>query len=231
MPKPLDCQGPAHEPTLKRAKYPKIAGHAVGLNVPCRLTQDGKTRFVSANLGRYVIACGGDECRVPYTDVTEVWQFGHFVHIRFPGGEARLDMGDHRRATRWAHKMEAAPSPLEAIGAKRGDLVAVMGLPESWLARLVRSRKLAAAKEAPGHDGPVDVLVVGIGDRRSLTSLASVLRHLRTGGALWVVYPRDDRDIDTDDVLAAGRALLLVDVLELQVSARQAALKFLPAAT
>lgn len=194
--------------------------------MPCRLTRDGNTRFASASLGRYIVSCGA-ECRIPYTDITEVWQFGQFVHIRFPGGEARLDMGDHRRATRYAHKMEEAPSPLEALGAKRGDLVAVMGLPESWLYRLVRSRKLATAKTSEPQ--AVDMLVVGVSDRRSLAGLGAMQRYIRKDGTLWVVYPREDSDIDAEDVLAAGRALSFKDVLELQVSARQAALKFVPA--
>jgi len=198
----------------------------VALNVPCRLTREGNTRFVSASLGRYVVTCGGADCRIPYSDITEVWQFGHFVHIRFAGGEARLDMGDHRRASRIAHKMEEAPSPLEALGAKRGDLVAVMGLPESWLFRLVRSRKLSPAKTEPGA---VDMLVVGVADRRSLARLEGVTSYVRKDGALWVVYPREDSDIDAEDVLAAGRALRWQDVLELQVSPRQAALKFIAA--
>jgi hypothetical protein len=197
----------------------------VPLSVPCRLTRAGSTRFASASLGRYVIACG--DLRIPYTDITEVWQFGPYVHIRFQEGEARLDMGDNRRATRWAHKMEEAPSPLEALGAKRGDHVAVLGLPESWLYRLVRSRKLQAAKGDPTT--PVDMLVVGVSDRRSLTTLESVSRHIGKDGALWVVYPRDDRDIDADDVMAAAKALRMQDVLELHISARQAALKFVPA--
>ncbi|MCA1818491.1 MAG: hypothetical protein LC620_00300 [Halobacteriales archaeon] len=200
----------------------------MALHVPCRLTRDGNTRFVSASLGRYQVTCGGSDCRVPYTDITEVWQFGHFVHIRWANGEARLDMGDHRRATRYAHKMEEAPSPLEALGAKRGDLVAVMGLPESWLFRLVRSRKLTAL--AAGTDAkPVDMLVVGVADRRSLASLNGLLPFLRKDGHLWLVYPRDDRDIEAQEVLAAGRALDFRDVLELQVSPQQSALKFVAA--
>jgi hypothetical protein len=201
----------------------ETAPTSVALQAPCRLTTDGHTRFVSASLGRYVVTCG-DGLRVPYTDVTEVWQYGRFVHIRFPGGEARLDLGDHRRATRIAHKMEEAPSPLEALGARRGDLVAVMGLPDAWLYRLVRTRKLAAAKTDPPSG--VDLLVVGVTDRGSLASLGSVHRLLRKDGSLWVVYPRDQDTIGADDVIAAGRALAMQDVMELQVSARQAALKF-----
>jgi hypothetical protein len=197
----------------------------VPIQVPCRLTKGGSTKFVTASLGRYVVTCGGSDARVPYTDITEVWQFGHFVHIRWGEGEARLDMGDHRRASRYAHKMEMAPSPLEALGAKRGDVVAVMGLPESWLYRLLRARKLTPAKaESPG---PLDMLVVGVADRRSLAHLSSVRRHVRKDGALWIVYPRDDREIDPEEILAAGRALDCRDVMELQVSPQQSALKFL----
>src|SRR5690348_13075634 len=50
---------------------------------------------------------------VPYSEVTEVWQYGTFVHVRFPEGEARFDVGDRRRGRRLARLIEDAPSPLE----------------------------------------------------------------------------------------------------------------------
>lgn len=203
-------------------------------NCPCvafkaatEWTHDGMVEQVFATLGRYTIAIGpSPDGRLPYTDIVEVWQYGTFIHIRFQGGEAKLDMEDTRRARRFARKMEDAPSPLEALGAKAGDAVAIVGLPDAWVYRLLRQRRLTVANVAPK---PVDMLVLGVADERSLAAIGSCLPHLRVGGVLWVVYPRGHREISSDAVAEAGRYFDLKGELELQVSSRHSALKLVAA--
>ncbi|MES2155288.1 MAG: hypothetical protein V4510_09160 [bacterium] len=189
-------------------------------------THGGTTESVHATLGRYAITFSpGAEGRLPYTDVTEVWQYGSYIHIRFPDGEAKMDMQEQRRARRFARKMEDAPSPLEVLGARQGDAVAVVGLPDAWVYRLLRRRRLQEAVRAPAG---VDMLVVGVSDERSLASIGACLATLKSGGTLWVVYPRGHREIGTEAVAKAGLYFDLDGELELQVSSRHAALKLVP---
>jgi len=200
----------------------------VAFTAACEWTRGGVTSSVRAGLGRYAITFGSDaEGRLPYSDIVEVWQYGTFIHIRFPGGEARLDMEDKRRARRFARKMEDAPSPLEVLGAKPGDALAVVGLPEAWVVRLLRRRRIRAVEAPPG---PLDMMVVGVSDERSLATLGSLLPLVRTGGTVWVVYPRGHREISTDAVAEAGRYFDLQGELELQVSSRHSALKLVAVA-
>ncbi len=191
-------------------------------------TRAGVTAYVQASLGRYAITFApGADGRLPYTDIVEVWQYGPFIHIRYGDGEAKLDMQDQRRARRFARKMEDAPSPLEALGAKEGDAVAVVGLPDAWVYRLLRRRRLRATDAVPTR---LDLLVVGISDEQSLVTIGGLVPYLRPGGALWVVYPRGPREIDTEAVAKAGRAFDLKGELELHVSSRHSALKLVPVA-
>lgn len=196
----------------------------VAFQAACQWTRAGVTTDVQATLGRYFIAFDAPgEPRLSYNDVVEVWQYGTYVHIRYPEGEARLEMQDVRRARRYAKKMEDAPSPLEVLGAKRGDAIAVVGLPESWVYRLLRRRRL---RPADGEPVALDMLVVGISDEAGLASLPALASRVRRGGTLWVVYPRGHREIRTDTIADAGKALRLKGELELHVSSRHSALKF-----
>ncbi len=210
-----------------KAKYPESKSYDVAFRAACDWTHGGKTTPVRASLGRYAITFGSGEAgRLPYTDIVEVWQYGTFIHIRFPEGEAKLDMEDKRRARRFARKMEDAPSPLEALGAKKGDAVAVVGLPDAWVYRLLRRRRLQVTDSAPSG---LDLMVIGVSDERSLASIPALAPLVRVGGALWIVYPRGHREISTDRVAEAARALDLRGELELHVSSRHSALKLVAA--
>src|SRR5688572_16906492 len=47
---------------------------------------------------------------IPYSEMTEVWHYGTYVHVRYAEGEARFDVGDRRRCKRIARMIEDAPS-------------------------------------------------------------------------------------------------------------------------
>jgi hypothetical protein len=199
----------------------------VAFKAACDWTHGGRTDSVRASLGRYAITFGGSaDGRLPYTDIVEVWQYGAIIHIRFPEGEAKMDMEDVRRARRFARKMEDAPSPLEVLGAKKGDAVAVVGLPDSWVYRLLRRRRLTPVDGSPSG---LDMMVIGVSDEGGLAAIPGLMPHLRQGGVIWVVYPRGHREISTDTVAEAGRRLDLRGELELQVSSRHSALKLVAA--
>lgn len=195
----------------------------------CEWTRGGATTSVQAALGRYFITFGDGAdggTKLSYNDIVEVWLDNAFIHIRYPEGEARLDMQEKRRARRFFKKMEDAPSPLEVLGAKKGDAVAVVGLPESWVYRLLRRRRLVEMTASPLA---LDMLIVGVSDEASLSSIALMAGHVRRGGTLWVVYPRGYREISTDVVAHAGETLQLTGQLEVQISSRHSALKFIAA--
>ncbi|MHB8632657.1 MAG: hypothetical protein ACYDBQ_01635 [Thermoplasmatota archaeon] len=192
----------------------------------CLLIRSGKASEGVARLGFHgaeVEDQGGPVPVIPYSEMTEVWHYGPYVHVRYPDGEARFDVGDRRRCKRIARMIEDAPSPLEALGARKGDLVAVMGLPEGWVVRLVRRRHIMASASPAA---PAGLLVVGLSNRRSLAGLSGLKAHMKEDGALWVVYPSDGADVRTDEVVEAGRGLHLKDVLELRVAPGRTALKF-----
>jgi hypothetical protein len=49
-----------------------------------------------------------------------------------------------------------------------------------------------------------------------------------TDGPVWVVYPKGVKTITENDVIAAGRAIGMVDIKVASFSAEQTALKFVP---
>lgn len=197
---------------------------------PCLIIRGGKASECQAVLGVHgaeVAPDAADPDRpsiVPYSEMTEVWHYATFVHVRTPELEARFDVGDRRRAKRFARMIEDAPSPLEALGARAGDHVAVLGLPDGWVFRLLGRRRITGMTSLPQE--PARLLIVGVAGRLSLPGLSLLMPYLRPDGALWVVYPRDDEVVRTEEVVAAGRGTGLTDVLELHVAPGRSALKF-----
>lgn len=161
---------------------------------------------------------------IPYAEMTEVWHYGSYVHVRHAEGEARFDVGDRRRCKRIAKMIEDAPSPLEALGARKGDLVAVMGLPEGWVLRLLRQHSLLAVDKAP--ESPAGLLVVGVSGRRSLPALGGLKPYMRSDGVLWVVFPTDNEAVSSTEVVAAARGMQLRDVLTIRLAPGRSAVKF-----
>lgn len=195
---------------------------------PTLLIRGGVASECQAMLGELGAELKGEtvsgEAPIQYAEMTEVWHYGSYVHVRYASGEARFDVGDRRRCKRIAKMIEDAPSPLEVLGAKKGDLVAVMGLPEGWVVRLVRRRKLLGVTEAPAS--PAGLLVVGVTGRRSLPALGGLKPFLKPDGILWVVYPTDDEAVRTEEVVAAGHGMQLKHAGELRLAPGRCASKF-----
>jgi poly(3-hydroxybutyrate) depolymerase len=83
-----------------------------------------------------------------------------------------------------------------------------------------------AARDVEHVDGGADIVFLGVADSAALQSAAAAWSRVAAGGALWIVYPRGVRAVTENDVLAAGRALGLLDVKVVRFSETHTALRF-----
>jgi hypothetical protein len=74
--------------------------------------------------------------------------------------------------------------------------------------------------------GGADVFFLGVAARPDLDAAAAAWSRAAERGALWIVYPRGVRAVTQNDVIAAGRALGLLDVKVVRFSETHTALRF-----
>jgi hypothetical protein len=109
-------------------------------------------------------------------------------------------------------------SRIDKLGVKPGMRVHTSGV-EELLPEL-------AERDAQPAQRDVDIAFVQVEDRDALRRLERTWSRVAGRGAMWVVYPRGSAAVRQDEVLAAGRALGLLDVKVVRFSETHTALRF-----
>jgi hypothetical protein len=159
---------------------------------------------------------------VPLKEVQTVAAEDGQLRVVFPGGEVLLDLG--RLAEVWAQKIRAPKGRLDKLGVRPGSRVAVLGIGEPGFREELEQQTGAIAKDRKGKD--CDLVFLGVEDRKGLEKIASLAGSLGDQAALWIVYPKGQKALTENDVLAAGRAAGLTDIKVVRFSETHTALKF-----
>jgi hypothetical protein len=146
-------------------------------------------------------------------------------------GELRLQTAEglavfHLGATaeKWRDKILHPKSRIEKLGVKPGAKVSLLGdFDAGFLAEIgkltksVRKGKVAADSEW---------IVFSADSKEDLGAMPKISRSMKGAAALWIVYPKGQKHITENDVLAAGRKCGLKDVKVVGFSSAHTALKF-----
>ena len=189
----------------------------MGQELDCRMHLHKRTLAGKAYLETdHILFRGEDRVKIQIKDLTSVTARAGVLHLEFPGGPARLELG--AAAEKWAHKILHPPSRADKLGVKPGLSVRVVG--EFEPAFLDELRALDTAQDQ------ADLAFFGSAARKDLLRIPRLAKGLKPSGALWVVYPKGVQEIREIDVLNAGRAAGLKDVKVASFSATHTALKF-----
>ena len=120
-------------------------------------------------------------------------------------------------AQKWATRIRNPPSRLDKLGVKPGMRVRLIGRFESAFTDEVKARGALAVRSK------AELTFLAAGTKDQLVELAYL-----TDGPVWVVYPKGVKAITENDVIAAGRAIGMVDIKVASFSVEQTALKFTP---
>ena len=145
-----------------------------------------------------------------------------WLRIRYKGGSLEIELGP--RAAKWAEKIRSPKSRLDKLGATEGTRVAVTGARDEECVKELRARGCAIAEGTPPKDSPL--IFFGAEAAGDLARAKTLAARLAPDGALWVIYPKGQKHITENDVIAAGRAAGLKDVKVVGFSATHTALKF-----
>jgi hypothetical protein len=127
-------------------------------------------------------------------------------------------------AEKWRDKILHPKSRIEKLGVKPGAKVSLLGgfdpefLDElGKLTNSVSKGKVAADSEW---------IFFAVDSKEALATVPKISKSMKGAAALWVVYPKGQKRITENDVLAAGRKHGLKDVKVVGFSSAHTALKF-----
>ncbi len=144
------------------------------------------------------------------------------LRLEAPEGTAVLELGAN--AAKWCEKILHPKTRIEKLGIKPNTAVSLIGSFEAdFIAELhsatrnVTSGKLAADTEW---------IFFAAESSKVLSQLPKFAKSLKSAAALWIVYPKGQKEITENDVLAAGRKSGLKDVKVVGFSPTHTGLKF-----
>ena len=187
----------------------------MGKEAVCNIRYEGRTSQGKALLESNELIFRGDfRLKIPLKQIQSAQAKNGELHIQSPECSAIFELGP--QAAKWVEKIVHPPSLLDKLGVKPGTRVAVVGKFDDSLRRELN----------PGAIKEADLIFLSAEAREALERLSDLHKSLKSGGAIWVVYPKGQKHITEADVLSAGRRSGLADVKVASFSATHTALKF-----
>ena len=127
-------------------------------------------------------------------------------------------------AEKWRDKILHPKSRIEKLGIKPEARVCLMGEFDTDFLREVAglTKSVKKGKVAAGSAW----VFFAADSKEDLGALPKISKSMKGAAALWIVYPKGQKNITENDVLAAGRKIGLKDVKVVAFSSTHTALKF-----
>ena len=140
----------------------------------------------------------------------------------------RMGFGRPRPRLQFSAPQERLGVPtslIETLGIRSGMKAAFVGVTDTQLRSSDLFGPVGGSTAPPLR--PVDVIVFQAGTPFALRRIHELASLVKEGGALWVLWPRDQSHITEGHVRRSGLAAGLVDVAVTGVSDRLSGLKFI----
>jgi hypothetical protein len=165
---------------------------------------------------------GGFRLKIPFASIKSAKAVDGELRLQTTDGLAVFELG--AAAEKWRDKILHPKSRIEKLGIKPGAKVALLRKFDAdfrdelkLLAGLVTRDKVAADAEA---------IFFAAESQKELSQVAKIAKSVKGAAELWIVYPKGQKNITENDVIAAGRKTGLKDVKVVGFSATHTALKF-----
>jgi len=169
-----------------------------------------------------VLFRGAFRLKIPFASIKSVKAVDGELRLQTADGLAVFEIGP--AAEKWREKILHPKTRIEKIGLKAGAKVALIGnFDEGFLAEL---KLLAGSMTKSKVTAGSDTVFFGADSLRELSSVTKIAKSLKDATALWIVYPKGQKSITENDVIAAGRKTGLKDVKVVGFSSTHTALKF-----
>jgi hypothetical protein len=166
---------------------------------------------------------GSPRLKIAFASIKSAKAVDGKLQLETPDGKVSLELGP--AAAKWCEKILHPKSRIEKLGVKAESEVAIVGnFDDDFLKELrhatqsIPQSKISAAS---------DVIFLSTASRPELNAILSKVKKSISGStALWIVYPKGQKEITENDVLSIGRKAGLKDVKVVGFSPTHTALKF-----
>lgn len=195
----------------------------MGNELKCTVRFGKETSEGKALLETNEILFRGDfRLKISFASIKSAKAVGGELRLQTADGLAVFELGS--AAEKWREKILHPKSRMEKIGVKpRANVSLLGGFDTDFLEEL---KQLAGSVTQGKVAADSDEVFFAADSLRELSSLAKAAKLLKGAAGLWIVYPKGQKGITENDVIAAGRKTGLKDVKVVGFSSTHTALKF-----
>ena len=144
------------------------------------------------------------------------------LRLETPEGAAVFELGAN--AAKWCEKILHPKTRMEKLGIKPNESVSLIGsFDDDFLAELRSVTKNVTSGEVAAD---TKWIFFGADSSKALSQIPKLAKSLKGAAALWIVYPKGQKQITENEVIAAGRKSGLKDVKVVGFSPTHTGLKF-----
>jgi hypothetical protein len=181
-------------------------------------TSEGKALLETSE----VLFRGDFRLKIPFASIQSVKAVDGELRLQTADGLAVFEIGP--AAEKWREKILHPKTRIEKIGVKAGARVSLFGNVDAEF--LDELKPLAGSVTKDRVVADCDTIFLTADSVKELSAAAKIAKSLKGATALWVIYPKGQKTITENDVIAAGRKAGLKDVKVVGFSATHTALKF-----
>jgi hypothetical protein len=169
-----------------------------------------------------IIFRGDFRLKIPFTSIKSAKAVDGELRLQTAEGLAVFHLG--AAADKWCDKILHPKSRIEKLGVKPNANISLLGKFDTEFLREVSSltKSVNSEKVVPGADW----IFFAADSKAKLAATSKIAKNMQGATALWIVYPKGQKHITENDVLAAGRKTGLKDVKVVGFSSTHTALKF-----
>ena len=195
----------------------------MGSEVVCRVHFGKQKSEGKALLETSEILFRGDfRLKIPFATIKSAKAVDGELRLQSPEGLAVFHLGP--AAEKWCDKILHPKSRIEKLGVKPGAKVSLLGEFAAEFLAEVRALTKSVSNGKVAVDS--EWIFFAAESKPDLAGLSELSKSMKGTTALWIVYPKGQKQITENDVLAAGRKAGLKDVKVVGFSATHTGLKF-----
>jgi hypothetical protein len=169
-----------------------------------------------------VLFRGEFRLKIPFASIKSAKAVDGELYLQTANGLAVFEIGS--AAEKWRDKILHPKTRVEKIGVKPGAKVSLFGNFDSDFLSELKSLGTVVTKDKVAAE--LDAIFFAADSLKELSTVAKIAKSLKGATALWIVYPKGQKSITENDVIAAGRKTGLKDVKVVGFSTTHTSLKF-----
>jgi hypothetical protein len=159
---------------------------------------------------------------IPFSAIQSAKAVDGELRLQTADGPAVFELG--ATAEKWCHKILHPKTRAEKLGVKAKMHVSLLGAFDQEFLRELRGATKNIHEDK--FESASELIFLSAESAKELAGIAKVARALKGAAGLWVVYPKGQKEITENEVIAAGRKAGLKDVKVVGFSPTHTALKF-----